>query len=311
MAKVVFTHKPGSRYDDLPEWRYHFPRTYLRQVEAALGDFIVYYEPGRRGPGDNLREGRKAYFATARLVRIERDPTRGDHYYAHVEDYLEFLRPVPFREDGFYYEHRLRKGDGTVNKGAFGRAVRVLDDYEYELICRAGFAEELRMEPPSLPSVPERMLAEPPAVFARPIVETLVTRPFRDRAFARAVQGAYGQTCAFTGLRIINGGGRPEVQAAHIRPVADQGPDSVRNGIALSATLHWLFDRGLVSIAPDHGILVAERQIPERLLSLLNPDRRIRLPSDPRLRPAPAFLEYHRQRVFKGSSTSTSRRRIR
>lgn len=95
MAKVVFTHKPGSRYDDLPEWRYHFPRTYLRQVEAALGDFIVYYEPGRSGVGDNLREGRKAYFATARLVRIERDPTRPDHYYAHVEDYLEFLRPVP------------------------------------------------------------------------------------------------------------------------------------------------------------------------------------------------------------------------
>jgi hypothetical protein len=28
-----------------------------------------------------------------------------------------------------------------------------------------------------------------------------------------------------TGLRIINGGGRAEVQAAHIQPVADDGPD--------------------------------------------------------------------------------------
>ncbi len=301
MAKVVFTHKPGSRYDDLPEWRYHFPRTYLRQVEAALGDFIVYYEPARSGVGDSLREGRKAYFATARLVHIDRDPARADHYYAYLDDYLEFLRPVPFREDGFYYEHRLCKKDETVNRGAFGRAVRLLDDYEYELICRAGFAEELAgTELPALPPLHERVLAEPPAVFERPIVETLINRPFRDRAFARAVQGAYAQTCAFTGLRIINGGGRPEVQAAHIRPVADRGPDSVRNGIALSATLHWMFDRGLVSIAPDHSILVAEGKIPERLLALLNPDRRVHLPRDARVQPAPAFLEYHRQRVFKG-----------
>ena len=301
MAKAVFTYKPGSRYDDLPEWRYHFPRTYLRQVEAALGDFIVYYEPGRWGSGDSLREGRKAYFATARLVRIERDPLRADHYYAYVEDYLDFLRPVPFRERGFFYEHRLCKKDGTVNRGAFGRAVRLLDEYEYQLICRAGFADALEETGlPAPPRLPERMLAEPPAGFERPIVETLVARPFRDRAFTRAVQGAYGQTCAFTGLRILNGGGRPEVQAAHIRPVADRGPDSVRNGIALSATLHWMFDRGLVSIAPDYSILVAERQIPERLLSLLNPDRRVRLPRDPRLRPAPAFLDYHRKRVFEG-----------
>jgi putative restriction endonuclease len=45
MTKAVLTHKPGSIYDDLPEERYHFPATYLRQVEAAVGDFIVYYEP--------------------------------------------------------------------------------------------------------------------------------------------------------------------------------------------------------------------------------------------------------------------------
>jgi hypothetical protein len=37
-------------------------------------------------------------------------------------------------------------------------------------------------------------------------------------------------------LQIINGGGRTEVQAAHIRPVAAGGSDSVRNGLALSGT---------------------------------------------------------------------------
>ncbi len=52
MTKAVFTVKAESGYDDLPEERYHFPRTYLRQVEAALGDLIVYYEPRRTGVGD-------------------------------------------------------------------------------------------------------------------------------------------------------------------------------------------------------------------------------------------------------------------
>ncbi len=44
---AIFTTKIEPAYDDLPEERYHFPRTYLSQVEAAVGDWIVYYEPRR------------------------------------------------------------------------------------------------------------------------------------------------------------------------------------------------------------------------------------------------------------------------
>lgn len=51
MVKAVLTTKLEPTYDDLPEERYHFPRTYLRQIEAAVGDWIVYYEP-RRSSGD-------------------------------------------------------------------------------------------------------------------------------------------------------------------------------------------------------------------------------------------------------------------
>jgi putative restriction endonuclease len=124
----------------------------------------------------------------------------------------------------------------------------------------------------------------------------------RDAAFARAVQAAYGATCAMTGLRIINGGGRAEVQAAHIRPVQDRGPDSIRNGVALSATVHWMFDRGLVSIGPppDFAILTARDRLPEAASRLLNPSGRLRLPQDERVWPAPVYLDYHRAQVFKG-----------
>ncbi|MBX9460355.1 MAG: HNH endonuclease [Brevundimonas sp.] len=73
----------------------------------------------------------------------------------------------------------------------------------------------------------------------------LVNRKVRDTSFRRQVCRAYDDTCAITGLRIINGGGRSEVQAAHIWPVEHGGPDTVRNGLALSGTVHWLFDRHL------------------------------------------------------------------
>ena len=103
-----------------------------------------------------------------------------------------------------------------------------------------------------------------------------------------------------TGLRIINGGGRPEVQAAHIRPVAESGPDSVRNGIALCATVHWMFDRGLIAIDDDLTILTARSALPEEAARMLNPDRQLRVPREEVLRPHRQFLRYHRETIFKG-----------
>jgi hypothetical protein len=57
-VKAVFTHKAASIYDDKPEERYHFPETYLRPAQAAAGDFILSYEPGRVGAHDRDGVGR-------------------------------------------------------------------------------------------------------------------------------------------------------------------------------------------------------------------------------------------------------------
>jgi putative restriction endonuclease len=92
VAKAVFTSKIEPSYDDLPEERYHFPRTYLRQAEAAVGDWIIYYEPRRSSSNLSSRGGRQAYFATARLQKTEPDLNLGDHFYGYVSDYLELLR---------------------------------------------------------------------------------------------------------------------------------------------------------------------------------------------------------------------------
>ena len=100
-----------------------------------------------------------------------------------------------------------------------------------------------------------------------------------------------------TGLRIINGGGRSEVQAAHIKPVADGGPDVTHNGIALSATVHWLFDRHLISINEDYRLLVSHNRVPSELQSLFRSEHEtLYLPKDRRLWPHPAFLASHREK---------------
>ncbi len=294
MTKAVFTHRAGSIYDDKPEQWYHFPATYLRAAERAVGDWIVYYEPRREG-------GRQSYFGAARLSRIEQDPARPDHYYAHLEQYLGFPRPVPFRLGDLYFETMLQKPDGSASKGAFGRSVRSIPDDEFDAILRMGLTTDpatlgLDQAPETVDGFEEAALA-----FDRPIVQQLTSRPFREAAFARQVKIAYGNRCAISGLALRNGGGRPEVQAAHIRPVERNGPDTVRNGLALSGTLHWMFDRGLISVDEDHSVLIARDKVPgDTLDRLILPERRLIQPAGAWAQPHPDYLEYHRREIFCG-----------
>jgi putative restriction endonuclease len=297
MSKAIFTTKISSIYDDRPEEYYHFPRTYLAQARSAIGDHIIYYEPRRLSGEDSSRGGRQAYFATAKVDDVVEDLARADHYYAKISGYLSFDRPVPFREGVSYYESVLQKADGSTSKGAFGRAVRNVPEVEFDHILKAGFAGELS---PADAAIATNGFDEPAQSYQRPIVELTVSRPFRDRAFMRAVREAYANRCAFTGLKLINGGGRPEVQAAHIKSVAQEGPDSVRNGLALSGTFHWLFDRGLLSVDENHRILVAEGHVPNQIRGLLNTDGKIILPKEESYRPHPYYLRYHREHTFKG-----------
>jgi len=39
-----------------------------------------------------------------------------------------------------------------------------------------------------------------------------------------------------------------EAQVAHIMSIEAGGPDTAANGIPLSGTVHWMFDRGLISL---------------------------------------------------------------
>ena len=131
--------------------------------------------------------------------------------------------------------------------------------------------------------------------FDRPTMETLVTRQVRDRVFRKLVLDAYDSRCAMTGLKLINGGGRAEVEAAHIKPVEAKGSDDVRNGIALSGTVHWMFDRGLIGLQDDARIIISRYvNDPDQVRALIHKSGYAKFPADPTLCPHPAFLQWHR-----------------
>lgn len=305
MVKAILYHKDGSGYKDLRGKLYHFPKMYLSRVQQTENDWVVYY-----GPLSGLPS--RYYSGLAKVTGIRTDEELPDHFYADLTDYLDFDRPLDYREDGGF-EHQLVGPDGAVNSGRSVQAVRIISEAEFAALIMAGLSDAdewpQRVDPhEEIPSGTNPLvhfqLGETDQAryvvgdYDRPIIASTINRPFRDAKFRQHIRQVYDRTCAFTGLRLINGGGRPEVEAAHIVPVEKGGNDSVQNGIALSGTVHWMFDRGLLSLADDFTILQS-RQLNEDISHLLVRDGRARVPNAPHLRPHPHYLGWHRENVFK------------
>lgn len=299
MAKGVFLHRTDSIYDDQPEERYQFPKNYLKAASRCVGDWIVYLEPSKAG--------RNGYYAVAQISGIIPDPVKADMYIAVVEPgtYLPFEHNVPFNLNGDYAEASVLNAVGKVS-GRAQAAIRIIPDADFNRIVSRGIPDDDAALPRlgSYEGLPTENFAEEANAFlyeeARDRATYLANRIVRDRVFRSRVLEAYDSTCAFTGLKLINGGGRAEAEAAHIRPVEKNGPDIVSNGIALSGTMHWMFDRGLLSLSDDLDILLS-RQINNlsAVEGLLRPSRRASAPVSLSARPHPRFLKWHRDNCFK------------
>jgi putative restriction endonuclease len=302
-VKGVFEISGNSRYDDLITERYHFPSQYLSEARQLENDWILYRETRVSG-------GRMAYIATAFVERIDPDEADPTHYYARIRDYLPFDDAVSYRDkDGRFAERFLRDmaRPGDAGRTLRGKSVRTLDDDDFVAIVNQGLSETLDPESRIRLELDERHIDDVTAALLaddfgeRRIEQILVNKKIRAAAFRNQVLDAYDSTCAVTGLRIINGGGKAEAQAAHIWSVADGGPDIVPNGVALSATAHWLFDRHLITFDDNLCLLVSHNKVPSNLLKLFPPSgQKIRLPVDPRDHPRRDFLAKHRAR-FAGS----------
>lgn len=290
MAKGIFLYREDSIYEDRPWEVYQFPASYYSRAEQVIGDWVIFMEP--------VKAGRKGYHAVARVDRITPDPRNSDMFLAIIDptSYLDFDRSVPFQTAGNYPERSVLNERGRVS-GRAQAAVRTIPIEDFNRIVELGVDAHDEV-------LPRSDLEEAPAPyeFEQDRVRMLTKRTVRDRIFRMRVLKAYDRRCAFTGFQFINGGGRAEVEAAHIKSVQDKGPDVVQNGLALSGTVHWMFDRGLLTLADNLRILLSNHiNDVDGIRKILRTSGLAQFPENPVERPDPQFLKWHREKCFKGS----------
>ena len=129
--------------------------------------------------------------------------------------------------------------------------------------------------------------------------EAQLVRPrLGQGTFRVAVTAAYGGACAISGEHSL-----PVLEAAHIRPyTAHEGTHDVTNGLLLRADIHRLFDRGYVTVTPDHRFVVSQRLKAEwenGVAYYALHGKRLSLPAGAADRPDGAALRWHNETVFE------------
>lgn len=85
--------------------------------------------------------------------------------------------------------------------------------------------------------------------------EPVLSRPrLGQGTFRISVIDAYAGACAVTGEHSL-----PALEAAHIRPYAENGPHEVSNGLLFRSDIHRLFDKGYVAVTPEMRFVVSRR----------------------------------------------------
>lgn len=296
MAKGIFLYREDSIYEDRPWEVYQFPAPYLSRAEQMVGDWVIFMEPVKAGP--------KGYHAVGKVERITPDPRNTGMFLAIIDpaSYLDFDHHVQFQADGNYPERSVLNDGGRVS-GRAQAAVRPIPIDDFNRIIALGLDTHDELLPRTDAQPAASLVAEDqaPYAFEQDRVRLLTLRTVRDRVFRTRVLKAYDRRCAFTGFQFINGGGRAEVEAAHIKSVEAKGPDVVQNGLALSGTVHWMFDRGLLSVAEDERILLSNHiNDVDGVRKILNESGHARFPVSGHERPDPQFLQWHRKQCFKG-----------
>lgn len=84
--------------------------------------------------------------------------------------------------------------------------------------------------------------------------ESLTMHRLGQGAFRVVVTEAYQRRCAITGEKTL-----PVLEAAHIKPFSENGPNDIKNGLLLRSDFHTLFDDGYITINPEFVIEVSKR----------------------------------------------------
>ena len=127
--------------------------------------------------------------------------------------------------------------------------------------------------------------------------EYLTRARLAQGAFRVLVTDAYNRRCAITAERTL-----PVLEAAHIKPYALSGGHAVSNGLLLRADLHILFDRGYLTVDPEHRVAVSRKIRDEyengREYYALHGRPLSSLPGQAEFQPDRLLLTWHNENVF-------------
>lgn len=118
-------------------------------------------------------------------------------------------------------------------------------------------------------------------------------------AFKIAVTELYQRSCAITGEKIL-----PLLEATHIKPLANNGPNLVSNGLLLKSDFHLLFNMGYITLTRDYIIEVSQRLYDDygsgQDYYKFHGHRILILPDLFYQRPAPQFIDWHNEHIYLG-----------
>ncbi|GAB3930985.1 HNH endonuclease [Larkinella terrae] len=117
-------------------------------------------------------------------------------------------------------------------------------------------------------------------------------------AFRLSVIDAYHKRCAITGEKTL-----PVLEAAHIKPFAESGPNQTANGLLLRSDMHKLFDNGYITVTPNFKIEISKRIREEfengKEYYQYHGKSLLILPELEINKPSPFYLEYHNDKIFR------------
>ncbi len=240
------------------------------------------------------------------LLDIYAPPVKGSHQpalpYWHLQSdglwEISETKNIPCQASGFPRMEALRKTHGHL-PNSFAQALstdKTLVNQLVQKILDGHFPQSLHED------ICVAVGLDLPLQESEPIQPSPNKRR-RDPAFRGKVLRAYEYRCAATGFCAALGGAFFGCEAAHVKWVAYDGPDTVENGIALEPTLHKLFDAGAWSLTDDRRILISANftgidQSVQRIRALHG--RSLQLPQAGQQPVSLDFIRWHREKNHGG-----------
>ena len=118
-------------------------------------------------------------------------------------------------------------------------------------------------------------------------------------AFRAMVTDAYKYRCAITKEKTL-----PVLEAAHIKPYSNSGPNLTKNGLLLRSDMHILFDKGYMTVSDDHRVEVSQRIREEyengKEYYAYHGKQLQNLPEHNLDQPSADYLQWHQQEIYLG-----------